>query len=68
MAAFTYVPIPPLNSRSTGASRIARISSTGESATASSASPSAARIASDTGIDFAVRGHTPPPALISERL
>ena len=39
-----------------------------ESASTSSASPRAARIGSETGIDFAVRGHTPPPALIRERL
>ena len=60
--------MPPLNSRSTGASRIARISSTGLSVVTPSARPSAARIGSETGIDFAVRGHTPPPALIRERL
>ena len=29
--------------------------------------PSAARISGPTGTDFAVRGHTPPPALISAR-
>jgi hypothetical protein len=60
--------MPPLNSRSTGARRIERISSTGVSASTPSARPRAARIGSDTGIDFAVRGHTPPPALIRERL
>jgi hypothetical protein len=29
--------------------------------------PSAARMGAESGIDFAVRGHTPPPALIRER-
>jgi hypothetical protein len=59
--------MPPLNSRSTGASSTARTSSAGLSASTSSASPSAIRIGSDTGTDFAVRGQTPPPALISDR-
>ena len=57
--------MPPLNSRSAGASRIARISSTGDSVATSSARPRASRICGETGTDFAVRGHTPPPALIS---
>ena len=60
--------MPPLNSRSTGASRIARISSTGVRVSTPSSSPRAARIGPETGIDFAVRGQTPPPALIRERL
>ena len=66
--AFTYVPMPPLNSRSTGASRAARISSTGGRLSTPSGRPSAARMGAETGMDFAVRGHTPPPALIRERL
>jgi hypothetical protein len=60
--------MPPLNSRSTGARRIDRMSSTGVSVATPSAMPSAARIGSETGMAFAVRGHTPPPALIRERL
>ena len=46
---------------------MAAISSGGLSAVTFSAIPSAARISGPTGTDFAVRGHTPPPALISER-
>ena len=34
---------------------------------AGKASPSAARISAPIGTDFAVRGHTPPPALIASR-
>ncbi len=61
----TYVPTPPLHSRSTGARRIAWMSSFGGSDSAST--PSARRASGDTGIDFAVRGNTPPPAEIRER-
>jgi hypothetical protein len=57
--------MPPLNSRSAGASRIARISSIGVTVSTSSARSSAVRSCGDTGIDFAVRGQTPPPSLMS---
>ncbi len=59
-AARTYVPMPPFQSRSAGARRIARISSFGVSSSASV--PSAARTGSVSAIDFALRGWTPPPA------
>ena len=55
--------MPPFQSRSTGARSSARISSFGVSASAST--PSAARASGESGIDFAVRGNTPPPAEIS---
>ncbi len=58
--ALTYVPMPPFQSRSTGARRISRISSTGESSRASISN--AALTWSEIGIDFAVRGQTPPPS------
>ena len=61
--AFTNVPMPPFQSRSTGARSIARISSFGVSD--SSSTPSAARASGESGIDFAVRGNTPPPGEIS---
>ena len=59
------MPMPPFQSRSTGARRIARITSLG--ASASSSIPSAARAASDSGIHLAVRGQTPPPSEIFAR-
>ena len=62
--AFTYVPMPPFQSRSTGARSSAAISSFGASCSASTSS--AARTCGDSGIDFAVRGNTPPPAEISD--
>ena len=58
--------MPPFQSRSTGASRIAFISSAGVSAVTSAPSPSTLRACAETGIDFAERGHTPPPSEISE--
>ena len=51
--AFTYVPMPPFQSRSTGARSSAWISSFGLSD--SSSMPSASRASSDSGIDLAVR-------------
>ncbi len=57
--------MPPFHSRSTGALRIAFISSFGDSCSASPSMPSAARTCADTGIDLAARGYTPPPSLIS---
>jgi hypothetical protein len=64
VVALTYVPMPPFHRRSTGARSSARMSSLGVSASASM--PSAARAGPEMGIDFAVRGHTPPPSEISE--
>ena len=63
--ALTTVPMPPFHSRSTGARRIARITSVGGSD--SSLMPSASRACGDSGIDFAVRGKTPPPSEIIAR-
>ncbi len=65
--AFTKVPIPPFQRRSTGARRIALTTSSGVSApprsTARSGSPmpSTRRAASDRSTDLAARGYTPPP-------
>ena len=58
--------MPPFQSRSTGASRIARISSAGVIRPLRSSMPSASRICGEIGIDFALRGKTPPPSEISE--
>ena len=55
--------MPPFQSRSTGARSSAWISSLGVSDSAST--PSAARASGESGIDFAVRGKTPPPGEIS---
>ncbi len=51
---FTYVPMPPFQSRSTGALSSARISSSGVSFLSSSM-PSAARASSLSAIAFALR-------------
>ena len=53
------VPMPPFQSRSTGARRIAWQTSAGVSATASPRAPRAPRAVSS--IDFALRENTPPP-------
>ena len=58
--------MPPFHSRSTGACRIAFISSAGVSLAAPGSMPSALRTCGVTGIDLALRGWTPPPAEISE--
>ena len=58
--------MPPFQSRSTGARRIAEISSSGESAATPASRPSAARACAEIGTDFADRAHTPPPAEISD--
>ena len=58
--------MPPFHSRSTGARRIAEISSSGDSAVTEPSRPSAARACAETGTDFAERGQTPPPAEISD--
>ena len=67
MAALTYVPMPPFHSRSTGASRIAWISSAGVIVEVPLGRPSAATISGVMSIDFSERGNTPPPAEMSER-
>jgi len=48
--------MPPFHSRSTGAFRIAFMSSFGLSAVTPASMPSAARVSADTGIDLALRG------------
>ena len=48
--------MPPFHSRSTGACRIAFISSAGVSVATDSSRPSASRTCGLIGIDFAVRG------------
>ena len=58
--------MPPFQSRSTGAARIAFISSAGVTCAAPPSMPSADRTSALTGTDLAVRGYTPPPAEISE--
>ncbi len=57
--------MPPFQSRSTGAARMAEISSSGDSAETVASRPRALRACGDTGIDFTVRGQTPPPGEIS---
>ncbi len=56
--------MPPFHSRSTGACRIAFISSAGVTDETSSSMPSALRIGSLRLIDFRERGNTPPPSEI----
>ena len=56
--------MPPFQSRSTGAWRIAFISSAGVIAATDSSMPSTARTASLSEIDFSERGKTPPPSEI----
>ncbi len=63
--AFTYVPMPPFHNRSTGARRMARISSGGDISSTPSSMPSAAAICGLIGIDLRSRDHTPPPGLMS---
>jgi hypothetical protein len=58
--------MPPFQSRSTGARRIARISSFGVICATSCSMPSARRTWSFSGIDLRWRDHTPPPSEISE--
>ena len=57
--------MPPFQSRSTGAFRIAWQRSLGDSFSASV--PSARRASSDSGTHLALRGHTPPPVEIRAR-
>ena len=57
--------MPPFQSRSTGALRIARSRSLGAMEVAPSAMPRTSAASALTGMDFAVRGYTPPPAEIS---
>ncbi len=56
--------MPPFQNRSTGACRMAFISSAGVSFAASM--PSRSRTWADSAIDLAERGKTPPPAEISD--
>ena len=56
--------MPPFQSRSTGARRIAWMSSLGVSRSACTSS--AAWTWADRAIDLAVRGKTPPPSEISD--
>ena len=55
--------MPPNQSRSTGAARIAVSRVAGSVSSASR--PSRARISGDSGIDFWLRGKMPPPFEIS---
>ena len=57
--------MPPFHSRSTGADRMAEMSWSGGIAWTVSPSPSTRLACGDTGMDLALRGHTPPPAEIS---
>ena len=59
------MPIPPFQSRSTGADKMAEIRSSGDSAETVASMPRAVRACCDTGTDFADRGQTPPPGEIS---
>ena len=63
--AFTNVPIPPFQSRSTGARSRREISSFGVRCATSSGMPKRARTSGVIAIAFAVRGYTPPPGEIS---
>ncbi len=58
--------MPPFHSRSTGALRIALSRSFGDICCTSGFRPSTARTSGEIGIDFTLRGHTPPPAEISD--
>ena len=57
--------MPPFQSRSTGAFRIAFISAFGVIDVVLSSMPSARQASGETGIDFAVRAKMPPPFEIS---
>ncbi len=56
--------MPPFQSRSTGAFRMALINSAGVSRVTPSSRPRAARASALIGTDFRVRGNTPPPGEI----
>ena len=62
--AFTYVPMPPFHSRSTGARRMVDISSVGVHDSRSV--PNRRRTASESSMVFSVRGYTPPPGETSD--
>ena len=64
VAALTYVPMPPFHSRSTGACRIAFISSAGVMVDVPLGRPRASTISRVMGTDFSDRSNTPPPALM----
>ncbi len=57
--------MPPFHSRSTGALRIALISSFGLIASTDASMPSACLASALSGIDLAERANTPPPVPIS---
>ena len=56
--------MPPFHSRSTGAARMAEISSSGGSALTVASRPRIVRACGETGTDFTLRGQTPPPGEI----
>lgn len=58
---FTYVPMPPFHSRSTGALRMARIRSAGVIFFTPASMPRAARTWALIWMDLAERGWMPPP-------
>ena len=60
-AAFTYVPMPPFHNRSTGALRIALMSSVGDSDSTSAPIPSTSRISGVIATALRLRANTPPP-------
>ena len=60
--AFTYVPMPPFQSRSTGARRIAVISSAGESSVGVSRPSAAPDLGRRARCSWPSSGNTPPPS------
>ncbi len=63
-AALIYVPMPPFQSKSTGAFKMPAINSSG--VRCSPSIPRTALIGSVISIDFEERGNTPPPSEISD--
>ena len=63
--AFTTVPMPPFQNTSTGARRMARMTSVG--ASTASSMPRAARACSGSSMRLALRCQTPPPSEIAAR-
>ena len=55
VVAFTYVPIPPFHKSSTGARKIALITSAGVSVTVDASSPSRSRACGEIGTAFNAR-------------
>ncbi len=62
-----YVPMPPFQNRSTGASSTARIRSFGVIVSTPSSMPSASRICGVSLICLAEREKTPPPSEMRSR-